>query len=1012
MNSPAFLLTLSLFVTTSIFNQNLSAQQNFTVSLSGAKMRAPLDVPPGSNLVSLCNLTPGNTYMVVANGAAYGQQATFNIAAFSPLSTAAKDFSFVADRDNAIRFTALSECVGMQVQADSPLPVSSIPMFLSVRCESCPEANAWKEKMLGKAGMSVLSVNDGVSAEDLVKNVLVGGDCYNVSNVTFSGHPEQIGTFSGGLSNIGFSNGMMLATGDVNIAPGPNDLDNASGGFGSSTPDQNLSSLTSGSIYDRADIEFDFTPTQTPVTFEYVFASEEYCEYVNKQYNDVFGFFISGPGITGTKNIALVPNTNTPITINTVNHLTNSGYYIHNTGPFGINCGLAPSLSPSIFEVQYDGFTQKLTAVANVIPCQKYHIKLKIADVADGIYDSAVFLRANSFAAGGNVIAESVYPAGLQHVYENCDTGYIRFERSNGNAAQPLAVNFTVSGASAATPGLDYLPLTSPVVIPAGQSELLVPVVILPDTLTEGQENILLLLDNSCACTQTEINFFIQDNSVMGLNLDDAMVCTDAGATLSPLATGGAVPYSYLWNTGETTPAIFVNPSQTTRYSVVVTDNCGQAVTDTALVSVQPLTRDTVSIPFCPGSSVTLGGITYTSSATVTEILPGMNGGCDTVVTYALQLLSNPVFSDTIAFCPGDSVVLGGVVYKTPGVVTDTLPSANGVCSAIVHHTLHFLTPASSTVTAGCPASIVLPDATQTKVNYDLPLVSSDCPCPGISLVRTEGPASGSIFPIGTTRVCYTATDSCGQTASCCFEVKVPETPPCDIKTIGCIKYELLGISKDPAGNRTYSIRVTNNCANKLIYTAFQVPDGVIAVDPPNNSLYTAPGGHAFEVLNPNYSPFYSVRFKSLTDSLFNGASDVFEYTLPPYSAPKYIHVIARLTPQLYYEAHLNTYYCPETNAGSGEKAGARAAGRNAGFAVFPNPTAGSLYADMTDWTGEQVELRLFDSRGQLVQEYTVIADDAPQELPMKQDLPDGLYFLERTTKTGAQQAVRFVVRR
>ncbi len=1169
MKPQTLLLTSLLLLAAAIFSTPLSAQQNKTVSLTGAKMRAPLELQQGDNAVSLCNLIPGNTYFVTLTGAAYNQQADFEFAS-GPLFTDEAEISDVAtDRKNALRFKALSECVNLKVKADSREQATTIPMFFSVKCESCPEANAWKEKLLGKSGQSVLEVTTGVSAETLVKDVLIGGDCYDVSNVSYSGQPEQIGTFSNGSSNIGFAEGIILATGDASIAPGPNDVDNASAGFGNQTPDANLSTLTAGTLYDRADIEFDFKPTQTPVTFEFVFASEEYCEYVNTQYNDVFGFFISGPGIAGTKNLAVLPSTNTPISINTVNHLLNNTFYTHNTPFGGNNCNgqVPPASGQAINEVQYDGFTKKLTAVANVVPCQTYHIKLKIADVGDGIYDSGVFLRANSFAAGGSAIVEPVYPSGMQHVFENCDTGYIRFSRSNGDNSQPLDVHFSVSTSSTATEGIDYDSLPNPVVIPAGQNEVLVPVIVHPDTLLEGQESVILLLDNSCACSQTQVQFLIQDNTTMETSLGDQVTCSNLGVTLMPAVSGGIPPYNYLWNTGETTASIHVNPSATSLYSVIITDNCGQLVSDSALVSVQSLIEDSVLITFCPGSTVTIGDSTYSSSTVLTDTLPGINGGCDTIVTYTLTLLPQPVLTDTIAFCPGSSVTIGdstylesavvidtlpglngscdtiatyvlellpmpavtdtivfcegssvtigGMTYTGPGVVTDTLPGIggscdtiatyvlqvqprqtqnnaiafcpggsvtiggvvytgpavvmdtlrglngdcdtlvtytltllpqlslsktigfcpgetvliggsaytqpgtvdvvvpgiNGDCDTLVTYTLQYVTPAPSTVKITCPPSITISGGSQTIANYNLPVASSDCPCPGIALDLTEGPASGSTFSTGTTKICYTAKDSCGHTASCCFEVNVQETPPCDIKTIACIKYELLSIARDAEDNRTYRIRVTNNCPNKLIYTAFQLPNGVVAVNPPNNSVYVSPAGRSYEVVNPNYSPFYSVRFKSTTDSIANGESDIFEFTLPPFAKVTYIHAIVRVVPQIFYEAHLNTFYCPEQSGPVQNKMSGNS-GATPGFSVFPNPGAGTLFADLTDWAGESLELRVFDGQGQAVQSFTLIADTAPQELGLRQDLADGLYFLEISTRAGERQATKFVIRR
>ena len=150
--------------------------------------------------------------------------------------------------------------------------------------------------------------------------------------------------------------------------------------------------------------EFDFIPDADTVKFRYVFGSDEYPEFVCSSYNDVFGFFISGPRPGGgnylQKNIALVPSTTLPVAINTVNpgvsaggnctSLAYSAYYVDN------DSGLT---------IQYDGFTKVFTALAPVICNNKYHIKLAIADVGDEAYDSGVFLEARSLNGGivGNI---------------------------------------------------------------------------------------------------------------------------------------------------------------------------------------------------------------------------------------------------------------------------------------------------------------------------------------------------------------------------------------------------------------------------------------------------------------------------------------------------------------------------------------------------------------------------------------------------------------------------------
>ncbi len=143
-------------------------------------------------------------------------------------------------------------------------------------------------------------------------------------------------------------------------------------------------------------MDFDFVAFSDTVAFNYVFASEEYPEFVCSSFNDVFGFFIEGfnpvLGQTTSWNVALLPDGVTPVTINTVNGGTAAGYttpcILTNTQYFHQN-----SNSPPVF----NGYTVKLTASSTIAACMNYHMHLAIADVEDGDYDSAVFLEEGSF---------------------------------------------------------------------------------------------------------------------------------------------------------------------------------------------------------------------------------------------------------------------------------------------------------------------------------------------------------------------------------------------------------------------------------------------------------------------------------------------------------------------------------------------------------------------------------------------------------------------------------------
>ena len=268
----------------------------------------------------------------------------------------------------------------------------------------------------------------------LVQNTLLGSGI-SVSNVTFNGSAsnaamvrDQVGHFlNGNATNIGLNNGVILSTGKATVAIGPNNSGNKT--LVTSLPmggDPDLSAIASGTINTKAVIEFDFVPTGNTVSFNFVFASEEYLEYVGSSFNDVFGFFLSGPGITGpftnnAKNIALIPTTSSPISINNVNSTSNPAFYINN------GTGATPNINSTI---QFDGFTTVLTANSNVQCGETYHIKLAISNVSDSSIDSAVFLQAGSFTSNScsTIDLISFIDANSNGIK---DTGEINF--ANGN---------------------------------------------------------------------------------------------------------------------------------------------------------------------------------------------------------------------------------------------------------------------------------------------------------------------------------------------------------------------------------------------------------------------------------------------------------------------------------------------------------------------------------------------------------------------------------------------------
>ena len=252
---------------------------------------------------------------------------------------------------------------------------------------------------------SGLFIDDSYTAEQMVNDFFDSPEV-SISNVIYSGNEQGLGFFEGANTDIGIPAGIILSTGIVFEAIGPNDMDGTSGYGGSFVTEIDLELISSEEVRDPAILEFDIVSTLDTLLFSYVFGSEEYPEFVCGNFNDVFGFFVSGPGIEGpfsndAKNIALVPGTSDFVAINSINDGSNEGcappngssenseYYIDNEN--GVH-------------LEVDAFTTPLPAPFILMPGETYHVKLAIADVADDLYDSSVFIGIESLNGEPNLV--------------------------------------------------------------------------------------------------------------------------------------------------------------------------------------------------------------------------------------------------------------------------------------------------------------------------------------------------------------------------------------------------------------------------------------------------------------------------------------------------------------------------------------------------------------------------------------------------------------------------------
>lgn len=260
-----------------------------------------------------------------------------------------------------------------------------------------------------------LRIDTSLTSEEIVTKCLLQAESeLIISNIRYKGKATSMAAFVNESPEVLMDKGVLFTTGSVYDGLGPNDEPNAGSkgpNQGSSLWDSQLQGIATGKVMDAVSLEFDLISLRDSISFTYVFASEEYPEYVYKGVSDIFAFFISEVGKPGVPvNIAKLPNTNTTVSIDNVNHLRNEQYflrsdffYAHDVNYWAKHKDLF--MRARIFE--YDGFTIPLRAVVKLENGKKYHLKIVIADVGDKYYDSAVMLKAHSLSASGERIPQA-----------------------------------------------------------------------------------------------------------------------------------------------------------------------------------------------------------------------------------------------------------------------------------------------------------------------------------------------------------------------------------------------------------------------------------------------------------------------------------------------------------------------------------------------------------------------------------------------------------------------------
>ena len=427
------------------------------------------------------------------------------------------------------------------------------------------------------------------------------------------------GTFVSNATPIGIDSGIILSTGRVSLTTGTEPALTSISFSGAGDPD--LTPLLGSTTVSRdaCALIIHFVPKGDTISFKYQFGSEEYRNSTCGGYNDAFAFYISGPGVSASLpgvNMAIVPGTTIPVTVNTINsgvpgpglsiatcNAMGAGspftaYYIDNTGGT---------------QVTYRGYTTVLTAKHWVTPCDTYRIKMVIADASNYLYDSGVFIEAGSLKTNTYHFDRTTIGATIgtipNAVVKTCTPDTITIKSAY---TVPFATTLNLSYGGTATSGLDFSPLPASVTIAPGDSIVKIPVIGLATT-PAGVKTITIVLTSASICGVIDsITISLIDAPFASITSPDTIICAGNSYAINTVGTAGL---SYTWTPAATlSSAVAASPIATpissTTYTMSATlagSHC-PVITDIITVNVENssftiLTPDTT---ICEGSAFTI----------------------------------------------------------------------------------------------------------------------------------------------------------------------------------------------------------------------------------------------------------------------------------------------------------------------------------------------------------------------------------------------------------------------
>ncbi len=345
-----------------------------------------------------------------------------------------------------------------------------------------------------------------------------------------------------------------------------------------------------------------------------------------------------------TTNLARIPGTDLPVSINSVNSGTQGGYIGSNVlycseefnGSLDYSSFFneAPVSSPPV----YNGFTDVFVAKSAVVPCQPYRMTLVIADVGDALWDSGIFFEANSFCSftGGHNATQELT------VTEDCAPQELELDISSF-PPEEYPLTYAITGTATASEDFADIPLSGTISELAESWSLAAGII--NDDVAESNEQLEVSISGSSCRTQT---FLI--NIVDPILIEGPELASCEGDPITLTATDNPLlleQYEFSWSDGQTGPGITVNPSQTTTYTLTYSNGSSECTADFT-VTVSPQETE-LQATINEGEAYTLGGESFTAAGTY-ELNFTSEAGCDSLVRLDLRLNTVPsTLTDSIA---------------------------------------------------------------------------------------------------------------------------------------------------------------------------------------------------------------------------------------------------------------------------------------------------------------------------------------------------------------------------